>query len=137
MTSEAEPYEVREPDKSLGDLAGELASEFSELVKTHVELAKWELRQDVRQAARAGAMLGGGAVAALIALFMISMAAAWGLAEVMAPGWAFLIVSLLWALAAAVLILVGKQQISTMEPGPRATAEELQEDKQWLKHQTI
>jgi uncharacterized membrane protein YqjE len=135
--SEAEPYEVREPDKSLGDLAGELANEFSELVKTHVELAKWELRQDLRQAARAGAMLGAGAVAALVAILMISMAAAWGLAEVMAPGWAFLIISLVWALAGAVLIAAGRQHISTMEPGPRATTEELREDKQWLKHQTI
>jgi uncharacterized membrane protein YqjE len=135
--NEAEPYEVREPDKSLGDLAGELASEFSELFKTHVELAKWEIRQDVRQAVRAGAMLVAGGVAAFVAILMLSMAAAWGLAEVIEPGWAFLIIGLLWALAGAVLVAVGRQQVSSMEPGPRATTEELREDKQWLKHETI
>jgi uncharacterized membrane protein YqjE len=87
-----ERYRIEHPDKSLGDLVSELTSEFSALVSSHVALAKAELKQDIRDAGKAGGMFGGAGMAALIALLMLSSAAAWGLAEVMEPGWAFLIV---------------------------------------------
>lgn len=135
MDGNERTYEIRDPEKSLGDLVGEMASEFSALVSSHVELAKTEIRQDFRQATRAGAMVGAAAVGALLALFLLSMAAAWGLAEVMAPGWAFLIVGAVWAVVAGALGFAGKKRLDTMEPGPRATADELREDKQWLKTQ--
>ncbi len=131
-----ERYRIEQPDKSLGDLVGELTSEISELVTSHVELAKAEVRQDARDAARAGGMFGGAGVAALVALLMLSAAAAWGLAEVMEPGWAFLIVGAVWAVAAAVLGLTGKKELDEMNPGPQQTMEEIKEDRQWLKTQS-
>ena len=131
-----ERYPLEEPDKSLGDLIGDLTSEFSSLVSTHVDLAKAEIKQDVRDAGKAGSMFGAAGVAALLALILLSSAAAWGLAEVMAAGWAFLIVGALWALVAAMLAFGGKKQIDDMDPGPQQTLEELKEDKQWLKNQT-
>ena len=131
-----ERYPLEEPDKSLGDLIGDLTSEFSSLVSTHVDLAKAEIKQDVRDAGKAGGMFGAAGVAALLALILLSSAAAWGLAEVMAAGWAFLIVGALWALVAAMLAFGGKKQIDDMDPGPQQTLEELKEDKQWLKNQT-
>ena len=131
-----ERYPLEEPDKSLGDLIGDLTSEFSSLVSTHVDLAKAEIKQDVRDAGKAGGLFGAAGVAALLALILLSSAAAWGLAEVMAAGWAFLIVGALWALVAALLAFGGKKQIDDMDPGPQQTLEELKEDKQWLKNQT-
>jgi uncharacterized membrane protein YqjE len=129
-------YPIEQPEKSLGDLVSELTSEFSELVNTHVALAKAELKQDARQAGRAGGMVGGAGVAALVAVLMLSAAAAWDLAEVMAPGWAFLIVGAVWAIVAGVLALTGKKKLDEMDPGPRQTMDEIEEDKQWLKTQT-
>ena len=131
-----ERYPLEEPDKSLGDLIGDLTSEFSSLVSTHIDLAKAEIKQDVRDASKAGGMFGAAGIAALLAMILLSSAAAWGLAEVMAAGWAFLIVGALWALVAAVLAFSGKKQIDDMDPGPQQTLEELKEDKQWLKNQT-
>jgi uncharacterized membrane protein YqjE len=131
-----ERYPIEQPDKSLGDLVGELTTEFSALVSSHVALAKAELKQDARDAGKAGGMLGGAGVAALIAALMLSAAAAWGLAEVMEPGWAFLIVGAVWAIAAAVLGLTGKKQLDEMDPGPRQTIDEIKEDQQWLKTPT-
>jgi uncharacterized membrane protein YqjE len=130
-----ERYRIEQPDKSLGDLVGELTKEFSELVSSHIALAKAEMRQDAKDAGKAGGMLGGAGAAALIALLMLSAAAAWGLAEVMEPGWAFLIVGALWLIVAAVLALSGKKELDDMNPGPRKTMDELKEDKQWLKTQ--
>lgn len=131
-----ERYPIAQPDKSLGELIGELTSEFSALVSNHIDLAKAEIKQDVRDAGKAGGMFGGAGVAALLALIMLSSAAAWALAEVMDPGWAFLVVGVLCAVAAAALALSGKKQIDDMEPGPQATIEEIKEDKQWMQRQT-
>jgi uncharacterized membrane protein YqjE len=130
-----ERYRIEQPDKSLGDLVGELTTEFSALVSSHIALAKAEIRQDAKDAGKAGGMLGGAGAAALIASLMLSAAAAWGLAEVMEPGWAFLIVGVVWLVVAAVLALSGKRELDDMNPGPRKTMEELEEDKQWLKTQ--
>jgi len=134
--SQHEPYELREPDRSLGELIGDLTSELSDLIRTHIDLARTEIREDARQGLQALAFLAIGALAGLIALLMLSMAAAWGLAETMDEGWAYLIVGAVWAIAAAALMIAGRRRIETMEPGPRATAHELKEDQRWLKSQT-
>jgi uncharacterized membrane protein YqjE len=131
-----ERYPLQDPDRSLGDLVSELTREFSQLVASHVDLAKVELKEDVRQAGRAGGMLGGAGASALIAAIILSMAAAWGLAEWMDPGWAFLIVGAIWAIAAAALAAAGKQRIEHMQPGPTRTVAEIKEDKEWLSKQT-
>jgi hypothetical protein len=114
------PYRIEEPDRSLGDLVGDLTAETSRLLSDHVELAKREIRADMRDAAQVAASLGAAAVVGIVALVTLSLAAGWALAEVMAPGWAFLIVG-------------GKRKIDQMDPGPRATIDELKEDQQWLK----
>lgn len=131
--NEQVPYPIEQPEKSLGDLVGDLTSEFSQLVQDHIELAKHEIKNDAKQAGRAGGALAGAAVVGLVALVALSMAAGWGLAEVMAPGWAFLIVGVVWAILAAVLALAGKKQIDRMEPGPQQTMDQLQEDRQWIE----
>jgi hypothetical protein len=81
-------------------------------------------------------MFGAAAVAALVALLMLSAAAAWGLAEAMAAGWAFLIVGAVWVVVAAVTALSGRRTVSEMDPGPRQTIDEIKEDKEWLRTRT-
>ena len=130
-----ERYPIEHPEKSLGDLVGDLASEVSVLVSSHIVLAKVEIKQDVRDMSKAGGMFGAAGGAALLALIMVSSAAAWGLAETMSPGWAFLIIGALWGVIAAVLAMSGKKQLDHMEPGPNETMHEIKEDQQWLKNQ--
>ncbi len=130
-----ERYRIEQPEKSVGDLVGELTTEISQLVNSHVELAKAEIRQDARDAAKAGGMFGSAGIATLVALLMLSAAAAWGLAEVMEPGWAFLVVGAVWAIVAAALALTGKKELDEMNPGPRKTMQEIEEDRKWLKTQ--
>ena len=81
-------------------------------------------------------MFGGAGFAALLALIMLSTAAAWGLAGTMATGWAFLIVGAIWGLVAAALAMSGKKQVDEMNPGPTKTMQEIKEDRQWIKSQT-
>ena len=135
MTSD-ERYRIEQPDKSLGELVGELTGELSNLLSTHVQLAKVELADEAKTAARASAMLAAAGVAALLALAMLSVALGWGLAETMSPGWAFLIVGLLWVATAGGLALVGKQRMQRLERPLPETMNEIKEDQQWLKTST-
>lgn len=131
-----ERYPIDEPDKSLGELVGELTGELSTLISTHVELAKAELRQDAKQVGRASAMLAVGVVGVLLAVAMLSAALGWALAETMAPGWAFLIVGLLWAVVAGGLLLAGKKRVAAMDRALDETMHEIKEDQRWLRTQT-
>ena len=132
MSTSEEPYPIQEPDASVGDLAGRLTSQLGEMVSTHLELAKVEIKAEVRTAGKGAGMLGGGAVAGHLALLLLSIAAAWGLAELMAAGFAFLIVGAVWAIAATVLALKGRSELKQVDIVPPDTASELKEDKEWM-----
>jgi uncharacterized membrane protein YqjE len=127
---------LEEPDKSLGDLVGDLTDELSALLRNHVQLAKVELTEEAKTAGRASAMLAVAGVAALLALAILSSALAWALAETMAPGWAFLIVGLVWAVAAAALAMAGRQRLQRLERPLPETRHEIKEDQRWLTTQT-
>ncbi len=131
---DGEPFELNEPEASLGDLVGRLSNEAGNLIRTHIELAKAEVKEEIKNAAAGAGMLAGGGVAAHLALFILSIAAGWGLAEVMSIWLAFLVVGLIWVVVAAVLFVVGRARLRRVEP-PKETLAEIQEDKEWLKQQ--
>jgi hypothetical protein len=122
-------------DRKLGELFGDLSREFSTLMRQEVELAKAELREEASKAGKAGGMLGGAALAGLFCLLMLSFAAAWGLAEVMPTGVAFLLVAVVYGVTAAVLFVVGRAHLRQVRPVPEETVDTLKEDAQWAKAQ--
>lgn len=126
--------EPLQPDKSLGELFGELTREFGDLFRQEVELAKTEAKHEVKQAGMGVAMMVAAGLSALLALSMLSMGLAWLLDKGMDRALAFAIVGLLWAIAAAVLAARGKQQASKARPLP-TTVQTLKEDAQWAKAQ--
>jgi uncharacterized membrane protein YqjE len=120
-------------DRSLGDLLKELTSELQHLVRAEVQLAKTELQDEARRAADAGKQLGVAAGAAVMALLLLSFAVAWGLAEVMAPGLAFLIVGAVYGIVAVVTFQQARQRLAHLHPVPEETVETLKEDLQWAR----
>jgi uncharacterized membrane protein YqjE len=122
-------------EQSLGTLLGEVARDVSELLRKELELAKVELREEAAKASKAGAKLGAAGLMGYLALFMASFAAAWGLAEVIPAGWAFLIVAAVYAVVAAVLFMNGRKQLREVSPMPRQTKETLKEDASWVREQ--
>jgi uncharacterized membrane protein YqjE len=124
----------REPDKSLGELVGEMTESLSGIFRKEVELAKVELKEEVSTAGKGAGMLGGAALAGWLALVFLSFAFAWLLDEVMHTALAFLLVGALYGIAAAVLALDGKRRLTEVEPLPQ-TRESLKEDVQWAREQ--
>ncbi len=127
-----DPTKPKQPDKSLGELFGDLSSDFTDLMRTQIELAKVEVRDEARKAGRTAGMFGGAAVAGYMALLLVSFAAAWGLANVMNEGWAFLIVGVVYAIVAYVMYLRGRDRAKEMKV-PEQTVDSVKEDVQWAR----
>ena len=127
---------VPDDTRSIGQIVGEIADDLSRLFRQEVELAKAEVRQEATKAGKAGAMLGGAAVAGLLTLILLSFALVYGLANVMDAGWAALLVAVVWAAAGAALFVAGRNRMRTVSPVPRQTVETLKEDARWLQNPT-
>jgi hypothetical protein len=121
---------------SLGELFGRLTEDFSTLMRKEVELAKAEIKQEASKAGKGAGLLGGTGAAALLAVLMLSFAAAWGLAAAIPTGWAFLIVAIIWAAVAAAMFVTGRKELQRVKPVPEKTVESIKEDIQWVKHPT-
>jgi hypothetical protein len=129
--------DVRQPasDAPLGELFSNLTSDMSQLLRDELALAKVELKEEIGKAGKAAGMFGGAGLAGYMTIVLLSFAAAWGLAEVMAIGWAFLIVAIVWAAAGAFLYLRGRSQLAEVDMKPEQTIDTLKEDVQWAKNQ--
>ncbi|WP_428966152.1 phage holin family protein [Micromonospora fluostatini] len=112
---------------SIGELLGEITRDLSTLVRQEVQLAKAEVRQEVRTAGRVAAMFTAAAIAGLLTLIFLSCALWWGLSNVMDQGWAALIVGVVWAVIGGVLVARARTQMRQLRPLPRTqeTAREL------------
>ncbi len=130
-----DPTQPVEPDASVPELLRRVTDDVSELVRTHLELAKVEIKDEIARTGKGAGLITGAAVAALIALLMLSAAAAWGLSEVVPEGVGFLIVGLVWAAVAGFLTLSGRRKLSEVPPVAEQTKQAVEEDVQWAKNQ--
>ena len=119
---------------STAELVKELSREVSPLVREEIALTKAEMTEKGKQAGVGAGMLSGAAVLGLAAVggsmaFLILVLDSW------MPGWlAALIVTVVYAAAAAVLALRGRERIShATPPVPTQTIESVKEDVQWAK----
>ena len=103
-------------ERSLKELFSEMTGEISLLVRKEVELAKLEMKEKASLAAKGGVAMAVGGVMGLFALLLLSFAAAWGLAEVLAPGVAFVIVGVVYLVVAAVMFSSGRKKLAQMKP---------------------
>jgi hypothetical protein len=119
-------------EPSLGELISRTTSDLSDLLRDELELAKVEIKEEVRTVGKASALMGSAGLAGYLALTLLCFAAAWGLSEVVPEGVAFLVVAVVVGAVAAVMFTLGRQRLSHFEPVPQ-TVESIQEDVQWAK----
>jgi hypothetical protein len=90
------------------------------LVHSEIELAKAEIKVDVKHAATGGAMFGGAGLLGVLALIMLLFSAAFGLvAAGLDPSIAFLLVAAVLLVIAGALALVGKKAVAKVGPPTR------------------
>lgn len=122
-------------DRSIGAVIGDAIGNLQDIVRSEIQLAKTETREEAVSAMRASGMLVGGVIAGLYALGLLLLAIAWGLSEFMDLWLALGIVFLVMAVIAGILIAVGKSRLSQINPKPEQTMETLKEDVAWAKRQ--
>jgi hypothetical protein len=124
--------ELRE--RPIGDVAKDLTSDLSLLVRQEIELAKAEMAQKGRTAAPGLGMFGGAGIVALCAAGAITAFLVLVL-SLFLPEWAAaLIVGAVLAAAAYVLIRQGKERVADAgSPVPQQTIETVKEDVEWAK----
>lgn len=92
-------------DQSIGDLVSVAARDISQLVRYELDLAKLELKSDIKRAGISAGLLAVAVFAACLVLMLLCFAFAFGLSAIGAPGglWG----AFLWvALACVLLILI-------------------------------
>jgi Putative Actinobacterial Holin-X, holin superfamily III len=109
-------------DRSIGELFTAISGDLSTLMRQEVALAKQEVQESATRAALGAGLLGGSGVAAHMVLLFVSISAWWGIGHVTGNAWAALIVATVWAIIAAVLYVVGRAKMGSVEGLPR-TAE--------------
>ena len=128
---------AHEDPRSVGELFKELTHGIQTLVKNEVKLAKIELKDSVVEAKRGMILLAIAMVPALIALVALAIGLTWLAAQLM-PVWAAALVVAMASLGVTgVLALMARKHIRKVDLSPDRTLEQIEETKQWLKHNPI
>jgi putative superfamily III holin-X len=127
QTEPARPA-ASQADQSLGELVAAATQDLSKLVKGEMDLAKLELKADMKRVGLAGAMYGVCAFVACLVLVLLCFALAYGLVALGIWTWAaFLIVA-----GAGVVLIGGAAGFATLKirklNGLKRTRKTVQED---------
>ncbi len=120
-------------EPTVGQLVAGASRDLSNLVRSEIQLAKAEIKSSAQAAGKGAGMFGGAAFLGVLAVILLSIAAAYGLTALdLHPALAFVIVAVVYLLVAAVLALIGKKQISRAK-GPQRAIETSKESVETLK----
>jgi uncharacterized membrane protein YqjE len=122
-------------NSSTGELVKQLSNQLSTLIRKELDLAKAELTEKSKTAGVGAGMFGGAGVAGLLALGALTAAVILLLDKAMDTWVAALIVALLYAAAAGVLALAGRDRVREATPPAEQTIETVKEDVKWAKSQ--
>jgi hypothetical protein len=107
---------------SIGALVSDISADLSTLMRQEVALAKAEVKDSATKAGKGAGMLAGAGYAGHFVVLFLSLALWMGLADLIDNlGWAAVIVAVLWGIVAAVLALMGRKQLKTVEGIPQTT----------------
>ena len=112
---------------SVGQLVSEVSQDMSMLMRQELALAKAEVKEEAIKGGKVAGLYGGAGFAGYMLLLFLSIAAWWGLANVMDQSWAAVIVAAVWAVIGAVLYAAGRARMREVNPTPERTAETLKE----------
>jgi hypothetical protein len=123
-------------DRSIGDIARDLTEHAQLLVRGEIDLVRNEIENTARQLAIYVVLAVVGAVLALAALGMLSIAVAEALNQYM-PAWgAYGIVGLVWVTCSVGLVLAALAGFRDMDAAPTDSIDTAREDVQWVKAHT-
>jgi uncharacterized membrane protein YqjE len=122
-------------DQSLGDLVSQAVGDVSQLIKYELDLARLEIKADIRRIGIAGVLVGFAGVVGAMTLVMLCWAYGYGLIALGIYPWAaFLIVAGTLVVLGALAILIGVLLVRRMS-GLNRTVRTVQDDLAMLQRE--
>ncbi len=122
------------PEPALGDLLKQLATDSATLVRQEVALAKAEMRENLKSAARDATMVGVGGVVALVGALVLVAFLVILVGDALGEYWlGALIVGVLFVGVGAFLAKKAMNRLQHDSLAPDETIRTLKEDKQWVQ----
>ena len=119
-------------NRSIPDILQDVLTNFQDIVRAEVRLAKAELGEELNRARSGGLLIGVGALTAIFSALFLLLACVYALGLVM-PNWAAaLVVAAAVGVAAAVTLGLGLKRLKTIQAAPKAAAS-LKENVRWAK----
>jgi hypothetical protein len=128
--------ELRQQERSIGELFGQLTQDMTLLVRQEIQLARTEMSEKLsRLAANLISVVGGGFVAYVGALALVAalILALHDLANI-SPWVSALIVGAVLAIAGYVMLQRGLKELKRVDLAPRRTVENIKDDVQAIKN---
>jgi uncharacterized membrane protein YqjE len=120
-------------NSSLGEIVGRLTSDFSQLMRAEIALAKAEAKEEVKDAGKGVGLLAGAGYAGHLLVLFLSLTLMFVLDLWLPIAWAAFIVAVIWGIVAFVLQASGRKNLQRATPPMTETVETLKEDAQWAK----
>ena len=121
-------------ERPVGDLLKGFTDQAKRLAGQEMDLAKAEMAEKAKDAGVAGGMFASAGVFGLLGLLTLTAAMVLGLATVVRPWLAALIVTGFYLVVAGVLAVVGKTRLARATPlAPTEAIKSVKEDIAWLK----
>jgi hypothetical protein len=114
-------------ERSAAEIVQDVARDLRDMVRAEVRMAKAEVKENARKAAKAGGMFGGAAVLCLFSFACFVAACVWALALVMPWGAAALLVSILLGAVSAALYKGARNNWRRVNPVPQRTVQTVKE----------
>lgn len=126
------------PEQPLSELISNLTEDTSRLFRQEVALARAEIKQEASVAMVGAAMMAMAGALSVVALILLSLAAAEGLQRLfdIDLAWCYFIVAVVWLIVAGVLFAKGKNKIAEVNPKPERTVESIKDVADTLKGQS-
>ncbi|MGB3686644.1 MAG: phage holin family protein [Ornithinimicrobium sp.] len=125
MSTHAEP--TRDDERTIGQLVADASADVSSIVRSEVELAKVEIKNDLTHAGKGVGMFAGAGVLGAYGFGLLLLGLAWVIA-IWLPVWAgLLIVAGVLFLIAGILALIGKGQIGKVKGKPEKAIDNAQQ----------
>ena len=105
-----------------------------EIIRSEVELAKNKVKEEIGELAKAGALYGVSAIAAFYAVGLVLLACVYGLATVVTPWLATLIVAVAVAIIGGVAFVMARSHTRKIRLRVEQTLETAKENIQWARN---
>ena len=122
--------------RSMAELVGDVIGDVQSIMRSEVQLARVETREEVGKAARASKLLVTGALVALFSAAFALLAVFEALCLVVAPWLSALIVAVILGVVAAGVAAAGRAQWAKFNAVPPKTAQTVKENVEWAQNRT-